>query len=105
MTVRQKEFSAFKMSLHKDLAYNKNQGKQRLDQECPEGGRALDLVHATLIALTRYNFPSLVSPTDKHFHTFLFAVNEYFWLVSLSMDSKRLGIALEMIFEKLLLCC
>lgn len=90
------------MSPCKDLGYNKKQGKQRLEQVCPEGGRAIDLVHTALVFLTKYSFPSLVSPTDKHFHTFLFAVNEYFWLVNVTVDSKTPGIALEIVFEKIL---
>lgn len=60
------------------------------------------MVHTALVFLTKYSFPSLVSPTDKHFHTFLFAVHEYFWLVNVTMDSKMLGIALETIFEQIL---
>lgn len=60
--------------------------------------------NTALVFLTKYNFPSLVSPTDRHFHTLLFAVNEYFWLFNVTTDSKMLGIALETIFERILLC-
>ena len=61
------------------------------------------MIHVIQIFPTGYNFPRLASPTDKHLHTFLFAVLEYFWLVNTSTDLKCWELDLQTIFDKILL--